>query len=48
MLMVKTQVKGFFWYNKKVFTGTAPKTFEELLAIEPRTVRSPEALLRRF
>src|SRR2546429_6276512 len=33
--MVKTQVKGLFWYNKKVFTGTAPKTFDELLAISP-------------
>src|SRR2546423_1693251 len=34
-LMVKTQVKGLLWYNKKVFTGTAPKTFEELLALSP-------------
>jgi len=34
-LMVKTQVKGLLWYNKKVFTGTAPKTFDELLAINP-------------
>jgi len=34
-LMVKTQVKGLFWYNKKVFTGTAPKTFDEMLAISP-------------
>ena len=34
-LMVKTQVKGLFWYNKKVFTGTAPKTFDELLALNP-------------
>ena len=33
--MVKTQVKGLFWYNKKVFTGTAPKTFADLLAIQP-------------
>jgi alpha-glucoside transport system substrate-binding protein len=33
--MVKTQVKGLFWYNKKVFTGTAPKTFDEMLAINP-------------
>src|ERR1700681_2208970 len=24
MLMIKTQVKGLLWYNKKVFTGTAP------------------------
>jgi alpha-glucoside transport system substrate-binding protein len=34
-LMVKTQVKGLVWYNKKVFTGTAPKTFDEMLAINP-------------
>src|SRR6266478_3778152 len=34
-LMVKTQVKGLLWDNKKVFTGTAPKTFDELLAINP-------------
>jgi alpha-glucoside transport system substrate-binding protein len=33
--MVKTQVKGLFWYNKKVFTGAAPKTFSDLLAINP-------------
>ena len=33
--LVKTQVKGLFWYNKKVFTGTAPKTFDEMLAINP-------------
>ncbi len=35
LMMVKTQVKGLIWYNKKVFTGTAPKTFDELLAISP-------------
>ena len=35
MLMIKTQVKGLIWYNKKVFTGTAPKTFDDLLAINP-------------
>ncbi|HKW73486.1 MAG TPA: extracellular solute-binding protein, partial [Candidatus Dormibacteraeota bacterium] len=34
-LMVKTQVKGLFWYNKKIFTGTAPKSFDDLLAINP-------------
>jgi alpha-glucoside transport system substrate-binding protein len=33
--MVKTQVKGLIWYNKKVFTGDAPKTFDDLLAIDP-------------
>jgi alpha-glucoside transport system substrate-binding protein len=35
LMMIKTQVKGLIWYNKKVFTGTAPKTFDELLAISP-------------
>jgi alpha-glucoside transport system substrate-binding protein len=35
MLMIKTQVKGLFWYNKKVFTGTAPASFDDLLAINP-------------
>jgi alpha-glucoside transport system substrate-binding protein len=35
MLMIKTQVKGLIWFNKKVFTGTAPKTFDEMLAIDP-------------
>jgi alpha-glucoside transport system substrate-binding protein len=34
-MMVKTQVKGLIWYNKKVFTGTAPTTFDQLLAINP-------------
>src|SRR5437867_911421 len=34
-LMIKTQVKGLIWYNKKVFTGQAPKSFDELLAINP-------------
>jgi len=33
--MVKTQVKGLIWYNKKVFTGQAPTTFDQLLAINP-------------
>ncbi|MBA2719136.1 MAG: extracellular solute-binding protein [Chloroflexi bacterium] len=33
--MVKTQVKGLQWFNTKVFTGTAPKTYDELLAITP-------------
>jgi alpha-glucoside transport system substrate-binding protein len=35
LMMVKTQVKGLIWYNKKVYTGQAPKTFDELLAINP-------------
>ena len=34
-LMVKTQVKGLIWYNKKVFTGTAPASFDQLLSISP-------------
>ena len=34
-LMIKYQIKGLFWYNKKVFTGTPPKTWSDLLAIDP-------------
>ncbi len=34
-LMIKFQVKGLVWYNKHLFTGTAPKTFSEMLAIDP-------------
>ena len=34
-LMIKTQVKGLLWYNKKVFTGQAPTSFDQLLAINP-------------
>jgi alpha-glucoside transport system substrate-binding protein len=34
-LMIKTQVKGLIWYNKKVFTGEPPKTFDDLLNINP-------------
>ncbi|MFI5061917.1 MAG: ABC transporter substrate-binding protein [Actinomycetales bacterium] len=33
--MIKFQVKGLFWYNKKIFTGQAPKTFSDMLAIDP-------------
>lgn len=32
---VKTQVKGLLWYNPKVYTGPAPKTWDELMAIKP-------------
>ena len=34
---VKTQLKGMFWYNPKVFTGgsSPPKTLDDLLAIQP-------------
>jgi alpha-glucoside transport system substrate-binding protein len=35
-MMVKTQVKGLIWYNKKVFTGTAPTSFDQLLSINPQ------------
>ena len=34
-MMVKTQVKGLLWYNKKVYTGQAPTSFDQLLAISP-------------
>ncbi len=32
---VRTQVKGLIWYNPKVFTGTAPATWDEMLAVQP-------------
>jgi alpha-glucoside transport system substrate-binding protein len=32
---VKTQVKGLIWFNPKVFTGTPPKTWDDLQAIQP-------------
>jgi alpha-glucoside transport system substrate-binding protein len=35
MEFVRTQVKGLIWYNPHVFTGPAPKTWDELLAITP-------------
>ncbi|HYN69333.1 MAG TPA: ABC transporter substrate-binding protein [Candidatus Eisenbacteria bacterium] len=35
LMFVKTQVKGLIWYNPKVFTGTAPATWDELNAIQP-------------
>ncbi|HEX9096448.1 MAG TPA: extracellular solute-binding protein [Candidatus Dormibacteraeota bacterium] len=34
-LMIKFQVKGLLWYNKHLYTGQAPKTFSDLLAIDP-------------
>jgi alpha-glucoside transport system substrate-binding protein len=34
-LMIKFQVKGLLWYNKHVYTGEAPKTFNDLVAIDP-------------
>jgi alpha-glucoside transport system substrate-binding protein len=35
LMFVKTQVKGLIWYNPKVFTGTAPATWDEMLAAKP-------------
>jgi alpha-glucoside transport system substrate-binding protein len=32
---IRTQVKGFIWYNPKVFTGTPPTTWDALNAIQP-------------
>lgn len=43
-LMVKTQVKGLFWFNKKVFTGQAPKTFDELMKIDPKQYGGAKSL----
>jgi alpha-glucoside transport system substrate-binding protein len=33
--MIKYQIKGLYWYNKHIFTGTAPKSYSDLLAIDP-------------
>jgi alpha-glucoside transport system substrate-binding protein len=33
--MIKYQIKGLFWYNKHIFTGTPPKTFSDMLAVDP-------------
>jgi DNA-binding LacI/PurR family transcriptional regulator/spermidine/putrescine-binding protein len=35
LLMVKSQLKGLIWYDPKVFTGTAPTTWDEMMAIQP-------------
>lgn len=35
LMFVKTQVKNLLWYNAKSFTGTAPKTWDEVLAVKP-------------
>jgi alpha-glucoside transport system substrate-binding protein len=35
LLMVKSQLKGLLWYNPKVYTGEAPATWDDLLAISP-------------
>jgi alpha-glucoside transport system substrate-binding protein len=32
-LVVKTQVKGVWWYNTKTFKGDAPKTWDDLLKV---------------
>jgi alpha-glucoside transport system substrate-binding protein len=48
LMMIKTQVKGLIWYNKKVFTGTAPKTFDELLAINPAQYNAQKLFCAAF
>jgi alpha-glucoside transport system substrate-binding protein len=35
LMFVKTQVKNLLWYNAKSFTGTPPKTWDEVLAVQP-------------
>lgn len=47
-LMVKTQVKGLLWYNKKVYTGDAPKTFDDLLAIDPSKYNAKKVFCAGF
>jgi alpha-glucoside transport system substrate-binding protein len=33
MMFVKTQIKNLLWYNAKVFTGTPPKTWDDVLKV---------------
>jgi alpha-glucoside transport system substrate-binding protein len=33
--IVKSQLKGMIWYSPKVFTGTPPATWDDLLKIQP-------------
>jgi alpha-glucoside transport system substrate-binding protein len=35
MMFVKTQIKNLFWYNAKVFTGQPPKTWDDMLKVQP-------------
>jgi alpha-glucoside transport system substrate-binding protein len=35
LMFVKTQIKNLFWYNSKVFTGTPPKTWDDMLKVQP-------------
>jgi alpha-glucoside transport system substrate-binding protein len=41
LMFVRTQVKGLIWYNPKVFTGTAPATWDDMLAIQPPSGTKP-------
>jgi alpha-glucoside transport system substrate-binding protein len=34
LMFVKTQLKNLFWYNAKVFTGTPPKTWDDMLKVQ--------------
>jgi DNA-binding LacI/PurR family transcriptional regulator/spermidine/putrescine-binding protein len=36
LAMVKSQLKGLIWYNPKVFTGTAPATWDDMLKVDPK------------
>jgi alpha-glucoside transport system substrate-binding protein len=35
LMFLKTQIKNLLWYNAKNFTGTPPKTWDEVLAVQP-------------
>jgi alpha-glucoside transport system substrate-binding protein len=35
LLMVKSQLKGLLWYNPKVYTGSAPETWDALIGTPP-------------
>jgi alpha-glucoside transport system substrate-binding protein len=34
-VFIKSAVKGLIWYNPKVFTGTPPATWDDMLAVKP-------------
>jgi alpha-glucoside transport system substrate-binding protein len=35
LMMVKSQLKGLIWYNPKTYTGSAPETWDALIATPP-------------
>jgi len=39
-VFIKSSVKGFIWYNKTVFTGTAPANWDAVMATSPAPAES--------